>query len=68
MALETADGRWRVEVVQHGREVRYRLLEHGEVVPQPFTIGQIQQRLQDEGVSMADLVDVTDRLAAPGRD
>jgi bifunctional non-homologous end joining protein LigD len=61
MALETADGQWRVEVAQQGTRVWYRLVHNGEVV-QPLAIATVQRILADNGIDMADLVEV-DRAA-----
>ena len=62
-ALETPDGQWRVEVVQRRRDVAYRLV-HGENVVDGLAIATLERLLNEAGVSMADLVDVTDRPAA----
>jgi hypothetical protein len=58
MVLESPDRRFRVEVVQRGGQVSYRLLRDGEVWQEKTGIGAIEHLLQREGVSMADLVAV----------
>lgn len=55
-ALETPDRRWRVEIVQQGTRVFYRLI-HGDDIRQPLGIGAVQHLLGDAGVDMADLVE-----------
>jgi hypothetical protein len=62
-AMQTADGQWRVEVIQRGSQVRYRLI-HGDDIREPIAIGTIAYELAEAGLSMADLIDVTHRLAA----
>ncbi len=55
-ALQTADGRWRVEVVQRGRTTFYRLV-HGENILDGLVIATLQRLLQEAGVDMADLIE-----------
>lgn len=57
-AMVTPDGRYRVETVQRGKDVSYRLLRDGEVWHQWAAIGSVQFFLEQEGVDMADLVEV----------
>lgn len=59
MVLETRDRRFRVEVVQTGPNVAYRLLRDGHLWQEKTGIGAIEHLLEREGVSMADLLDVT---------
>lgn len=56
-ALETPDGKWRVEVVQHRGQVFYRLL-HGENVVDGLAIATVQRLLEEAGVDMAELIEV----------
>jgi bifunctional non-homologous end joining protein LigD len=55
-ALQTVDGRWRVEVVQRGRTTFYRLV-HGDNVVDGLVIATLQRLLHEAGVDMADLVE-----------
>jgi hypothetical protein len=48
-------------VVQHGDEQSYRLF-HGDSEIGGLDIDGVQQLLANAGVSMADLLDVTDQL------
>ena len=57
-ALETPDGAWRVEVVQRGKTVTYRLV-HGENVIDGLAIATLERLLNEAGVSMADLAEAT---------
>lgn len=63
-ALQTPDGAWRVEAVRRGRQQFYRLV-HGDNVIDGLVIATVQRLLAEAGVDMAELVDVTDGLAAP---
>jgi bifunctional non-homologous end joining protein LigD len=64
-ALQTPDGRWRVEAVEENRSLRdgkvyrsthYRLI-HGENVVDGLAIATLQRLLKEAGVDMADLVE-----------
>lgn len=57
MALESPDGAWRVEVAQQGTRVWYRLIHNGEPV-EPLAIATVQRILAENGIDMADLVEV----------
>jgi len=57
MALETSDGRWRVEVAQRGARVGYRILKDGKQWHAWTGIAAVEHLLAKEGVSMADLVE-----------
>lgn len=57
-ALATPDGRYRVEVIQRGPEVHYRLLRDGSVWHKRAAIASIEYFLGEEGISMADLAEV----------
>ena len=61
--MEFPDGAWRIEVIQHGTKVTDRLI-HDDRVNHDVVIGALQRPLAEAGVDWADLVDVTDRLAA----
>lgn len=63
-ALETPDGQWRVEVIQRGKDVAYRLT-HGESIVDGLAIATLERLLGEVGVDMAELVDVTDRPPTP---
>jgi hypothetical protein len=51
-------------VVQRGITVCYQLLDGGEIVKPRLTIGQIEQHFAERSISMAELVDVTDRCSS----
>lgn len=55
--LQTPDGRWRVEIVQQGAQVFYRLI-NGEDVVDKLAIASLQLKLAEAGVDMADMVEV----------
>jgi hypothetical protein len=57
--LATPDGAWRVEIVQRGARVTYRLV-HGKDEIGPLTIGTLEMVLQDAGIDMADMAEVPD--------
>jgi hypothetical protein len=65
--LQTADGRWRVEIVQHRRRAGYRLVHDGAIVHDLIGIGEVQTYLGRGGVNMADLIEtpVTDNVGHP---
>jgi hypothetical protein len=63
--MQTPDGQWRVEVVQRGSQVRYRLI-HGDDIREPIAIGTIAYELAEAGLSMADLTEVDPAIAASG--
>ncbi len=55
-ALETADGRWRVEVVRHGGDQFYRLI-HGDNIVDGLTVAAVGQLLGEAGLDLADLTE-----------
>ena len=55
-ALESPDGRWRVEAVRRGRDRFYRLI-HGDNVIDGLAIATLERLLAEAGVDMADLVE-----------
>jgi bifunctional non-homologous end joining protein LigD len=63
-ALQTPDGRWRVEVVQQGSRHGYRILHDGEVLHDWTVVGALPFLLGREGVDMADLVEAPTRVKA----
>ncbi len=56
-ALQTPDGRWRVEIVRRGRDRFYRLVNGANVVD-GLHIASVERLLAEAGVDLADLVDV----------
>jgi hypothetical protein len=54
-AMQTPDGRWRVEAVRRGKQDFYRLI-HGDNVVDGLFIASVQRLLTEAGVDMADLV------------
>jgi bifunctional non-homologous end joining protein LigD len=54
-AMQTPDDLWRVEVVQRGRTVFYRLV-HGDDVIDGLAIATLQRLLAEAGVDIGDLV------------
>jgi bifunctional non-homologous end joining protein LigD len=56
-AMQTRDGRWRVEVVRRGRQHRYRLVHDGTVLD-GLVIATVERVLREGGADIADLVDV----------
>ena len=58
MALASPDDRLRVEVVQKGARVGYRLWRDGEIWTEFTGIAAIEHLLATRGVSMADLIEV----------
>lgn len=62
-ALQSPDGRWRVEVVQHRGQVFYRLLHEDNVV-EGLAIATVQRLLAEAGVDIADLVEAPIEPAA----
>lgn len=63
-ALQTPDGRWRVEIIRRGRDHYYRLV-HGDNVIDGLFIATVERLLAEAGVDMADLVDATAELTPP---
>lgn len=57
-ALATADGRYRVEVVQQGSRTHYRLIRDEQIWHDRIAIGSLPRLLGDEGVDMAELHEV----------
>ena len=64
-ALETGDGRWRVEAIRRGGDQFYRLV-HGDNVVDGLVIATVERLLAEAGVDMADLFEVPDR-STPAR-
>ena len=58
-ALQSPDGRWRVEAVRRGRDRFYRLI-HGDNVVDGLAIATLERLLGEAGVDMADLVEAGD--------
>ncbi|MGK5684857.1 non-homologous end-joining DNA ligase [Actinoplanes sp. URMC 104] len=59
-AMQTPDGRWRVEVVRRGRQDFYRLI-NGENIVDGLVIATVRRLLEEAGVDMGELVDATER-------
>jgi bifunctional non-homologous end joining protein LigD len=57
-ALETPDGRWRVEAIRRGRDQFYRLI-HGDNVVDGLVIATVERLLGEAGVDLGDLVEVS---------
>ena len=55
-AMETPDGRWRVEVVRRGRTHWYRIV-HGEEVIDWLSISAVERILEDAGVDRRLLIE-----------
>ena len=55
--MQTRDGRWRVEVVQKGAMVQYRLLRDGVIFRDWAALGTVEHYLRQDGVDMAELVE-----------
>lgn len=64
-AMATADGRWRVEAVQRGRQQFYRLI-HGDNVIDGLAIATVTRLLAEAGIDLADLTEVTERPTGSG--
>ena len=56
-ALQSPDGRYRVEVVQHRADLHYRLLRDGEVWQPLAALGAVEVLLSREGVDLGDFVE-----------
>ena len=56
-ALQSPDGRYRVEVVQHRADIHYRLLRDGEVWQPLAALGTVEVLLSREGVDLGDFVE-----------
>jgi bifunctional non-homologous end joining protein LigD len=56
-ALQTPDGRWRVEIVRRGRDRFYRLVNADNVVD-GLHIASVERLLAEAGVDLADLVEI----------
>ncbi|MFC3992420.1 non-homologous end-joining DNA ligase [Actinoplanes siamensis] len=65
-ALETPDGRWRVEAVARGKDQFYRLI-HGDNVVDGLVIATLHRLLAEAGVDLADLVEVHEPGPTAGR-
>lgn len=57
-AMQTPDGRWRVEVIRRGRTRWYRVV-HGDEVLDWLSIAGVERILREHGVDMDTLVDVS---------
>ncbi|MET0415070.1 MAG: hypothetical protein ABW022_03505, partial [Actinoplanes sp.] len=57
-ALQTPDGRWRVEIVRRGRDRFYRLVNGSNVVD-GLHIASVERLLAEAGVDLADLVEIS---------
>ena len=55
-ALQTPDGRWRVEVVRYGTTRWYRIVHDGTVADR-LSISTVERLLADAGVDRDSLVD-----------
>ncbi|WP_305785331.1 non-homologous end-joining DNA ligase [Symbioplanes lichenis] len=55
-ALQTPDGRWRVEAVRRGRDRFYRLI-HGDNTIDGLVIATVERLLHQAGIDMADLIE-----------
>ena len=55
-AMQTPDGRWRVEVVRRGRTHWYRIV-HGEDVIDWLSISAVERILDEAGVDRRLLID-----------
>ncbi|MBL7255847.1 non-homologous end-joining DNA ligase [Actinoplanes sp. LDG1-01] len=56
-AMQTPDGRWRVEAVRRGRQDFFRLI-HGDNIIDGLVIATVERLLAEAGVHLGDLVDV----------
>lgn len=56
-AMQTSDGRWRVEAVRRGTTRWYRIL-HGDNEIDWLTIDAVHRILADVGVDLADLTEI----------
>ncbi|HEX8627637.1 MAG TPA: hypothetical protein VF755_05650 [Catenuloplanes sp.] len=56
-AMETPDGRWRVEAIRRGASRWYRIV-HGDDVIDWLSIAAVQRILREAGVDMAQLDEV----------
>jgi bifunctional non-homologous end joining protein LigD len=56
-AMQTPDGRWRVEAVRHGSEHSYRLV-HDTAVVDRLAIATVERLLSEAGIDIADLIDI----------
>jgi bifunctional non-homologous end joining protein LigD len=55
-AMQTRDGRWRVEIVRRGRDRCYRLIQDGTALD-GLAIATVERLLTEAGCDLADLVD-----------
>ncbi len=62
-ALQTTDGRWRVEAIRRGRDRFYRLV-HGDNVVDGLAIATVERLLSEAGIDMADLTEAPTAGAA----
>jgi hypothetical protein len=59
MVLQSPDGAWRVEVAQRGSRHGYRLLNEARDIEMDWLgITTLERILAENGISMADLVEV----------
>ncbi|GAB2585646.1 hypothetical protein Aab01nite_52620 [Paractinoplanes abujensis] len=56
-AMQTPDGRWRVEAVRRGRQDFFRLI-HGDNIIDGLVIATVERLLAEAGVHLGDLVDI----------
>jgi len=61
-ALQTPDGRWRVEAIRRGPDRSYRLI-HGENLIDGLAIATVERLLAEAGVDIGNLVEAS----APAR-
>ena len=64
-AMQSPDGRWRVEIVRRGRSRWYRLIT-GDSEIDWLSIAAVQRLLADAGVDMGTLVDAPVERSEPG--
>ncbi|MBM2620570.1 non-homologous end-joining DNA ligase [Actinoplanes sp. LDG1-06] len=55
-AMQTPDGRWRVEAVRRGRQDFYRII-HGDNVIDGLAIATVERLLGEAGVNLGDLIE-----------
>ncbi|MCO8276783.1 non-homologous end-joining DNA ligase [Actinoplanes sp. TRM 88003] len=55
-AMQTPDGRWRVEAVRRNRQDFYRLI-HGDNIIDGLSIATVQRLLEEAGIHLGDLVE-----------
>jgi bifunctional non-homologous end joining protein LigD len=65
-AMQTPDGRWRVEVVRRGNSRWYRI-RHGDDLLDWLSIETVERLLAEAGVDRSTLVAVGEQPPAPAR-